>query len=748
MLSAGVITSKLAPVDFAVILALLATTLAIGIVMSRRARQDTASYFKTKGSLPWWLLGTSMVATTFAADTPLAIAGMVVQDGISMNWYWWCQVPAVVGGVLFFAHLWRRANPMTDMEFVDQRYSGPSAAGLRGFKAGYLALIYGAIIMGWVNKAMGTVLSHLFPELPRVALLDKAIYAVILATPMHTAVSSDGMAMIRGGLGHESAPFLAAYDDLRDNYYANGAAKGIAVRFETLEDIARWTDDEARIWNQTIADYGIDLPAASAKVGTEAEAPYADVELARDVKQLNAMVNQLKILLFLFVLVLVYTAISGLWGVVVTDFLQFWIAMAGCIYLAFRAVRELGGMHSMLEQMGTIYGTERAAQMVSVMPDAGSSIELSRFLVYVLISWWAVGFTDGGSFFAQRLLSAKNGFHAAMGYLWYAVAHFALRMWPWLIVGFAAAVMFPYTADSGMDAEAGFVKVMLAVLGPGILGILVASFFAAYMSTISTHLNLGASYLVNDLYRPFVAKGRTEKHYLRMSMVMTALMAATGMIVSLFMTSIVKAWFLLAAFQSGIGIIYLLRWYWWRINAWSEIVCLASLILLAAGTHWFAGDVVEIARSITGNPELWPSWKEYTSYPLVLLYTLPISFVAAMAATFLTKPVDREKLIAFCRRVQPGGAGWRAVERDIRARDPQYRAASPLRPINFLNWILGTFVVYAYLWGIGMLIVGNVPGVDHAVDQRALGVLLILAGTGLLAWFIHSLRKEPIVDEQ
>lgn len=676
----------MAPADWIVIIVFLGGTLAIGLWASRRAREDSASYFKSSGALPWWLLGVSIVATTFAADTPLAIGGLVRTDGISGNWFWWAQAPMVLAGVFFFARLWRRANPMTDMEFIDQRYSGPEASFLRGFKAIYLAIPYGCLVMGWVNKAMASIIGMVFPPLPRIPLVDGALVALVLATPLGNAV------------GDEARAVLEASDD--------PAALVIQA-------------------NETMA-----------------LAEGADDPVAADLIVLRSRVNELKILGLLFLVCLAYTAFAGLWGVVITDFIQFWIAMGGCILLAILAVRACGGMDAMIEGVVAEVGVDGAGRMLAMVPEmqmiapeGGPGVGL-RFLLFVLLSWWVVGFTDGGSYHAQRLLAARSERDAALGYFVFAVAQYGVRMWPWIVVGVAAVVLFPGLGTG--EAEGGFILVMRDLLGTGWLGLLVASFLAAYLSTISTQLNLSASYLVNDVYRPFMRPGRAERHYVRAGTMATVLVAFCGAVVSLFLDSIVGAWMLILALNGGIGLIYILRWYWWRISAWSEIVCLGALLLLAPITAFAGptlGAIVGAGFLAEGTAEAIRPWLRY---PATLLISVPLSVGVAIAATILLRPVSREKLLAFERQVAVGGPGWRRIDDDIRKEQADFRPQCLLSPARLGAWGLAVFGVYAALFGCGALIFGDLWALGTNTG-RWFGTGLMAASAAsavLVAWLL------------
>lgn len=685
--------------DWVIIIAYIIISFLIGVYYARRGRRSTRDYFISGGGVPWWLLGTSLVATTFAADTPLALSGWVVTKGISQNWFWWCQVPITLAGVFFFARLWRRTNVITDMEFVYLRYSGGSANVLRGFKAFYLAIPYGCLVMGWVNKAMAKIIALTFPKLPTIPVVDDFIKWLY----MHTPVSSGLPEKVRSLILNGSLDPFQLYDKL------NLAGKARFLKMAYAQNL----DSE-----KVFATAGIteNLESLQAQFGIE---PFS---LISGVAQYVSGINELKILLFLFSVTVIYTTISGLWAVLVTDFFQFFIAMAGCIYLAVVAVHHFGGMEKLLHQLSEIYTQQKALGMIAIAPvkEAGGLglMPLKHFILFILVSWWAVGFTDGGSYFAQRMLSAKNERHAALGYLWFAVAHFALRMWPWLVVGIAAAVMFPFKTDpitgfvpDAEWAEDGYIKVMLSLLGPGLIGFLLVAFFAAYMSTIATQVNIAASYLLNDLYRPFLVKNKPEKHYVRASTVATLVISLIGIIASLYITSIASAWFLLAALNSGIGIIYLLRWYWWRINAWSEITCIAALF-------YFAWILYEYGPKI--NLSL--------PYPENLLFSIPFAVGLSMAITAVTQPVDKDKLIEFYKRVQPGGPGWKPIAELV----PEIKPRSPLTWTNLKAYIYGVAAIYCFLFGFGKTILGNGLYPTPVIGNTTFSIVFLIAGIYLL----------------
>ena len=759
--------SHLAFIDWLIILLFIAASIAIGVILSRRGRKSVREYFTSGNSTSWWLLGTSMVATSFAADTPLTLSGWVVTSGVAQNWFWWCQAPVTMLGVFFIAVLWRRANLVTDNEFVDLRYSGKSAAALRGFKGLFFALVYNAIVMGWVNLAMTKIVQLTLPNIPRVAVVDEAM----LWTYLHTPLSDELPAGLRTAMREGKV-------DPLDLYYArwalNQRPERVAV-FRELDTVFRRVAfietsrhlpaeggkrlDAAAQAEQTqrFTEYLSALQSGPflARVGLETQEPEmaatwtahqprtpdaieapAALQLLYGINQAVSGVNKFKILVLLFLIVMAYTVISGLWGVLVTDFIQFWIAMAGCIVLAVYAVRAAGGMDVMLQRMAALYTPDRARGMVSMIPVSGAGdLELmpwAHFAVFVLFSWYVVQYTDGGTYMAQRMLAAKDERHAALGYLWYGIAHYCLRMWPWIIVGFAAAVMFPFTRDAvtgvyppGSVAEEGYVRVMLAVLPAGLLGLMLAAFLAAYMSTIATHLNLGASYLVNDFYRPFVRRGASERHYVFVSQVSTVIMAGTGLVISLFYSSISDAWFFLGTLSAGIGAIYLLRWFWWRVNAWTEITCLGVLLLYCVLSKVFHEQFQHYEKP----------------YPVNLLYLVPYSVGLALVVTLLTPTVAREKLYAFVRKVQPGGPGWRRIEDEMRRTDPGFRSRSTLTWTNARRWVVSVAAIYCVLFGSGKLVVGDALTPHPAIPNRWIGAGLLLVGV-ILGWRVARMFSE------
>ncbi|MGH7128909.1 MAG: sodium:solute symporter family protein, partial [Planctomycetaceae bacterium] len=407
-------------------------TAAIGIAFAGRAGKNISEFFISGRSLPWWLAGTSMVATTFAVDTPLAVAGMVADNGVAGNWLWWNMVMSGILTVFFYAHLWRRAEVLTDAEFTEIRYSGEPAALLRGFRAAYMAFPVNLIIMGWVNLAMITILN------------------VVL-----------GIDPVQG-------------------------------------------------------------------------------------------------FIFLFVLTMSYSVLSGMWGVVVTDFVQFGIAMIGSIVLAVYAVDAVGGLDALVARLPEHYGSAEAA--LAILPQRGAAwMPVSTLLIYLSVQWWATFYPGsepgGGGYIAQRIFSARTERDGMLATLWFNIAHFAVRPWPWIVTALAVVVLYP-----GADPAESYIQAVVDLLPPGVTGLLIAAFAAAYMSTISTQLNWGASYLVNDMYRRFVEPEASDRKLVLVARIATAaiFLLSAGVTWWLYLYgSIDAAWRILIALGAGTGLVYI-----------------------------------------------------------------------------------------------------------------------------------------------------------------------------------------------
>jgi solute:Na+ symporter, SSS family len=561
---------KLSSFDWIVIALYFLANLAIGVYYSRRARGSTSEFFLSGRDAPWWLAGTSMVATTFAADTPLAVTGMVVANGIAGNWLWWNLVMSGMLTVFFYARLWRRSGVMTDVEFAQLRYSGKPAAFLRGFRALYLGVPINCIILGWVNLAMITIL--------------------------------------KGTLG-------------------------------VSENLA------------------------------------------------------LAVLVGILAFTAFYTTLAGLWGVLVTDVLQFALKMTMVILLAIFAVQAVGGIDELKAKVIALDGDQAAGSRLDFLPPLDSPwMPMIALGTYLAVSWWASWYPGsepgGGGYVAQRIFSAKNERHGVLATLWFNVAHYALRPWPWILTALAALVMMPELAAADPEVkEAGYIAMFMnpSIFPPSLRGFMIAGFAAAYMSTIATHLNWGASYVINDFYRPFVKRDGSERHYVLASQVTTVLLMLFSIVVYFLLDSIQGAWKVLFVTGAGTGSVYLLRWYWWRINAWSEV----SAMTAAAA----------IALFLQLGPLRWDS-DDQKQFAYLMLTNVVATTIIWIAATYLTRPEPHEKLIAFYTRVRPAGPGWRPV----RALVGQEIQPTESLAHQFYNWILGCVLIYASLFGIGYLI--------------------------------------------
>lgn len=564
--------------DYTVILGYIALMVVAGWVAHKRGQDTLDDYFTGGKNLPWWLIGISMVATTFAADTPLAVTGIVASEGIAGNWIWWNFMFSGLFTVFLYAKLWKRADVITDVEFISIRYSGKPARILRGFRSLYLAFPINCIILGWVTVGMAKILTIL-----------------------------------------------------------TGADQWLII--------------------------GI-----------------------------------------LYLLIGVYIAMSGLWGVVVTDFIQFIIAMAGSILLAWYAVDSVGGLAEMKNELVSLYGTD--PWVLSLNPFTNPEIALATALVWVGMMWWASWYPGsepgGGGYIAQRMFSAKDERHAIGGTLLFNVAHFALRPWPWILVALAALIAYPALEDP----ETGYPLMMLDLLPAGLLGLLAVAFLSAFVSTVSTHLNWGASYVVNDFYKPFIkpesdfnTSEEAQNHYVRISRWTTLLMMIAAVTVSFFFSTVRGGWEAILSIGAGTGLVYMLRWFWWRINAWSEISAMAA----AAIASYVAGLV------------------GYEGFAEKMIFTMIIATFVWILTTFLTKSDDPDTLQAFYNRVRPGGPGWKPFE------TPGVEPESLWSGIGMV--VLSVFSIITFLYGMGQLFFGS------------MGIALVcsLLSIGILWWIVKKI---------
>jgi Na+/proline symporter len=556
---------QLTILDWVVILAYFALNLAIGLYYRKRAGSGIDEFFVSGRQASWWLAGTSMVATTFAADTPLAVTGMVASSGIAGNWLWWNFVFSGMLTVFFYARLWRRSGVLTDVEFAEIRYSGKPAAFLRGFRALYLAVPINCIVMGWVNLAMVKILELVL------------------------------------GIG----------------------------KFEAI-----------------------------------------------------------LITLGITGLTCAISALSGLQGVLVTDLVQFVIKMSMTIVLAFCAVEAVGGIESMKQQLLAI---DRQGSVLAFYPEPNSAwMPMLTFFVYLAVNWWATWYPGaepgGGGFIAQRMLATYDERQSVFATLWFNVAHYAIRPWPWILVALASLILYP-----GMkDPENGYIQVMLTYLPPWLRGLMLAGFLSAFMSTIGTELNWGASYLINDFYRRFLAPQASQRQLVAASRIATILLAVTASVLTFYMESIAGAWKLLIATGAGTGGVLILRWFWWRINAWSEIAAMTAAFVVSL--------YLQIGLRLDTN--------DPAQFAYVILITVGATTAIWVGVTLLTSPEPRATLLAFYRRARPYPALWGPIA----AEAPDVRPSSHAGH-DFLNWICGCVLIYGALFGIGKWILHEwLPG--------------------------------------
>ena len=588
----------LTTLDWTVVALYGAVVLVVGLWFTRRAGTDAESYFLAGRSLPWWILGTSMVATTFSTDTPNLVTDIVRTGGVAGNWVWWAFALTGMLTVFFYAKLWRRSGVLTDVEFYEIRYSGRQAAFLRGFRALYLGVLFNVMVMASVT-----------------------------------------LAAIKIG--------------------------GVLLGIEPTT-----------------------------------------------------------VVLILATLTLLYSATAGLWGVVATDLMLFVVAMIGAIAAAVVAVNhpDVGGL-------GALVASPALEGSLNFLPDfSDTSTALAVFIVPIAIQWWSIWYPGaepgGGGYLAQRMLAARDESHALKAVLWFNVAHYGVRPWPWILVALASIIVFPtlesirvafpdLPASIPLGHDLAY-PAMLTFLPAGMLGLVVASLAAAYMSTISTHLNWGASYIVQDFWRRFVKPDATERQAVTAARVSTALLTVAMTLVALELQTALETFNIILQIGAGTGLVFILRWFWWRINAWSEI---SAMIVSFAVAVWLRGGVAGLSWPV-------PEWSSSTQ----LVAAVAITTVVWMTVTFLTRPTDREVLATFHARIRPMGPGWRAVVGHVAPTEGESPAAA------VAAWFLGVTAIYAALFATGSVLYGNLGaavGLGAVAVVSAVLVLRLLPRIGL-----------------
>jgi SSS family solute:Na+ symporter len=582
--------------DWTAVIAYLAITLVLGLFFRRRSGRSVDDYFVSGRNVSWWLAGTSMVATTFAADTPLVVTGLVYRQGIAGNWLWWSMLPSGMMTVFLFARLWRRSGLLTDVQFAELRYSGKPAAFLRGFRSLYLGLLMNCLILGWVARAMISIIHDLFG----VSNLEATAITVLALIP-----------------------------------------------FTGL-----------------------------------------------------------------------YVSLGGLWGVLWTDLFQFVLKMGIVIGVAFYSVRAVGGMSALISKLQAGHAAQPGSgNPLSFLPDFSKGITAEMlwtlpaitFIMHIAMQWWASWYPGaepgGGGYIAQRIFSARNEKEGVLSVLWFNIAHYALRPWPWILTALAAIVLFP---NLGANAESGYMLIVRNHVPHALVGLIVAGFLAAFMSTVATQLNWGASYLVSDFYRRFVKKNASERHYVNISRIATVLLVAVSAFVAWNLGSVGSAWRIVLELGAGTGAVYMLRWYWWRINAWSEISAMTSALVVAVvlRSEWLWLWLTQGARNapFVGH--------ESVVFAKSALTTTLVTTAVWVIVTLLTQPESEQVLVSFYRKVRPDVLGWKpiaAIAGDV----------PPTRDLgrNLVAWALGCFMIYFVLFGTGKLL----------LHQSGAGAILLLA---------------------
>jgi SSS family solute:Na+ symporter len=601
---------NLSALDYSIIAGFFSIVLIIGIVVSKKSGQSSAEYFLSGRSMPWWLLGFSMVATTFSTDTPNLVTDIVRTNGVSGNWVWWAFLLTGLLTVFVYAKLWRRSNVATDMEFYELRYGGKPAHFLRWFRAFYLGVLFNVMAMSAVTLAaikIGQVMLGLDP-----------VFTVVVAG-------------------------------------------SITVLF---------------------------------------------------------------------------SAVGGFRGVIYTDFVLFFVAIAGAVGAAYYLVNipEVGGLQALLAH-------ENVSDKLSILPDFSDTEALIGILIIPLaVQWWSAWYPGaepgGGGYIAQRMLAAKNENHAIGATFFFNIMHYALRPWPWILVALASMVVypdllsiqsaFPNVSPDKLGNDLAY-SAMLTKLPSGLLGLVLASLGAAYMSTISTHLNWGSSYIVNDVYKLEIQPNATEKQLVMVGRIATVLLMIASGFLALTLTNALQLFDIILMFGAGTGLIFILRWFWWRINAWSEISAMIVSGLLSIlfnfgslGTTFFGGDGLE---------GIFPSWAKF---PLVVLLTS----IVWIAVTFLTSPEKEETLDRFYKQTQPGGPGWK-VQQEKAIAEGQIKFQEWSVPSGILAMILGAILVYGCMFATGNWIYGNYT--------LASGLTLVVIVSGVLLFKVWKTLKKSIL---
>jgi Na+/proline symporter len=568
--------------DWVIVVVSIAICFTPALFFGKRAGKGTAEFFASGRSVPWWLAGLSMVATTFSSDTPNLVTDIVRRQGVAGNWCWWAFVLTGVSTVFFYARLWRRSGVMTDLEFYEIRYSGKAASVVRGFRAIYLGFFFNCIIMASVNLAACKIAGILF-------------------------------------------------------------------------GLERW---------QTLLMVGL----------------------------LNV----------------VFAAHSGLWGVLVIDMIQFFIKMSAVIAAAYFAVKlpQVGGLQGMIDKLSNVSGPG-GINYLNVLPDFSNhwDIAVAVFVMPIAVQWWAVWYPGaepgGGSYIAQRMLASKSERDALAGTLFFNIAHYCLRPWPWIIVALCSIIVYPQLSDiqkefpdldpSLLGNDIAY-PAMLKCLPVGWIGLMVAGLIAANSSTILTHLNWGASYLVHDFYRRFITRDATEKHYVMMGRLATVGLYLCAGALTFVLDTAKDNFDIMLQVGAGTGLLYLVRWFWWRVNAWCEVVAMVSS---------FGVSIFWLILKRFGPTDMQLSTHEQ------LLYTIAFTTVCWVLTAFIPGlETDHHTLLAFFRKVRPFGPGWAHVREEVGNIDED-RTAGDNIPLALIGWVAGCTAIWSALFTLGNYLYGR-----------------------------------------
>jgi solute:Na+ symporter, SSS family len=590
---------RLTALDWIIALIAVAVCFAPALFFGKRSSKNTSEFFASGRSVPWWLAGLSMVATTFSSDTPNLVTDFVRNNGVAGNWVWWAFVLTGVATVFFYARLWRRSGVLTDLEFYEIRYSGKAASAVRGFRAVYLGLLFNCLILATVNLAACKIAGILF-------------------------------------------------------------------------GLERW---------QT--------------------------------------------LLFVGLLNVVFAAHSGLWGVLVIDMIQFFIKMTAVIAAAYFAVRlpQVGGLSGLVDKLSTMKGPN-GINYLNVLPDFANNwdIALAVFIMPIAVQWWAVWYPGaepgGGSYIAQRMLASKSEKDSLGAVLFFNVAHYVLRPWPWILVALSSIIVYPQLSD----IQAAFPNLnpsllghdiaypaMLKFLPVGFVGLMVGGLVAANSSTILTHLNWGASYIVHDFYRRFINKDGEERHYVFAGRLATIALFILSSSLVFVLDTAKDAFNVILQVGAGTGLLYLARWFWWRVNAWCEVVAMISSFLVSAGFL------------ILDNQKLYQ-----TTAAMRLVITIAVTTVCWLLAAYFAPQTDRKTLIEFYSKVRPAGPGWEPIRIEAGISKEEAAKTGDSIPLALVGWVTGCAMIWSSLFTVGNFLYGRY---DYAL---ALGAVFVVSGIILL----------------